>query len=70
MTLMVRTTGDPMALVAAVREKVRAVDSTQAVFGVASMTSIVERSVSLRRLETRFLTLFAALALFLAAIGI
>jgi putative ABC transport system permease protein len=70
MTLTVRTTGDPAASVSAVRREIAALDPDQAVFGVATMESLVNDSMGVRRFATFLLGLFAAVALALAAIGI
>ena len=67
--LVVRGTGSPDALAAAVRARVRAVDANVPV-RLASMTEVVARSTADRRFSTLVLSAFAALAVGLAALGI
>lgn len=69
-TLVVRTSGDPLELTAAVRAAVQAVDKDQPVANVASMQQILSRSVGEPRFRTLLLSVFAALALILAGVGI
>jgi putative ABC transport system permease protein len=69
-TLVVRTSGDPLALVSAVRDAVQAVDKDQPVASVQSMEQILSGSVAEERFRTSLLTIFAVVALGLAVIGI
>jgi putative ABC transport system permease protein len=68
--LVIRTTGDPHALVRAVSEAVWAVNRDQPVSKVSTMDEIVARELQDRRLQTTLMSTFGALALFLAAVGI
>jgi len=68
--LVVRTSGDPLAMSAAVRTAVQSVDSDLPVASVNSMEQILANSVSEPRFRTMLLSVFAALALILAAVGI
>src|SRR5262249_26839624 len=70
MSIVVRTKGEPMALAAAVRAQVHAVDPGQAVYAVKSMETIIFEAASLRWFETMLFTLFGAIALVLASLGI
>ena len=70
MTLVVRTAGDPRRLIGAIRSQVYAVDRNQPVSTVRTMENVVAESVGPRRLSMSLLSGFAALALFLAAVGI
>jgi putative ABC transport system permease protein len=70
LTLVVRTTVDPAATVAAIRREILALDKDEAIFNIATMEQVVSDSISLRRFSMLLLGLFAALALVLAAIGI
>jgi predicted permease len=70
MTLVVRTTGNPSGVAAAIRTAVKAVDPDQPVARIRSMDSIVAGSVSNRRLLSSGLGGFAVLALGLVAIGL
>ncbi len=68
--LAVRTTGDPLALAAAVRGAVQAIDKDQPIANPRSMEQVLATSVAEPRFRTLLLGLFAALALGLAAVGI
>jgi putative ABC transport system permease protein len=68
--LLVRTSTDPLSLVAPVRNQIAALDKDQAVFNVRTMEQALSRSVSARRFSMILLSVFAALALVLAAVGI
>jgi putative ABC transport system permease protein len=69
-TLLVRTTGDPLGVAAAVRRAVLAEDADQPVSDVQPMSQVVSDSMLLRRLSMSMLAVFAALALLLAGVGI
>jgi putative ABC transport system permease protein len=68
--MVVRTTGDPLALAAAVRREVAALDPNVPVEQVRTMEEIVSQSVSQPRFYMLLLGTFAAVALVLAAVGI
>ncbi len=70
LTLVVRSTAQPEALVAAIRQKIGEVDATLPVSGVLSMNQVVASSVAQPRLILQFVAAFAGFALLLAAIGI
>ena len=70
MTLVVRTAGEPTAMVSAIREEVLALDRDQPVFEIQTMVKRVAESVTRSRFVTLLLGIFAALALALAAVGI
>ena len=70
LTLVVRTTHDPANLVAAVRESVRELDRNLPVYNVKTVADYLSESVAARRLNMLLLSLFAALATILSAIGI
>jgi predicted permease len=67
---VVRTTISPEAMRSTLAEAVQAADSTEAVYDVHSLESLVNDSLAARRLLVGLLTLFGGLALLLAAIGI
>jgi predicted permease len=69
MTMMVRTTVDPLSLVSAVRRQVSEGGGDQSVFGIQTMEQIVSDSVAGRRFSMLLLSVFAGLALVLAAVG-
>jgi putative ABC transport system permease protein len=62
--------GEPSALTQSVRAAVLAVDRNQPIFDVKPMRRIVADSIALRRLALLLLSVFAAVALALAAAGI
>ena len=67
---VIRTQGDPLAIVGAVRQEVKALDPDQPIASVRSMNDWVNSSVAAPRYRTTLLALFAALAMILAATGI
>jgi putative ABC transport system permease protein len=70
MDIVVRTTGDPVALAAAARAAIRAVDPDQPIIRIATMDQIVAASTAARRFALVLFESFAAVALLLAAAGI
>jgi putative ABC transport system permease protein len=70
MGLVVRTGTDPAQMTNAVRSQVQAVDSSQAVYDVKTMQQMISETVSQPRLNMLLLTIFAGIALVLAAVGI
>ena len=68
--LVIRTQGDPLSIVGAVRKEVQAIDPDQPIAAVKPMTEWVESAVAAPRYRTTLLALFAALAMVLAATGI
>jgi predicted permease len=66
----VRTGGDPLSLVAAVKNAIYAVDKDQPVFKVITMEKLAAESITLRRVSMLLAGGLSALALILAAIGI
>jgi putative ABC transport system permease protein len=70
MTFIVRTSGDPVALVPTVRRHLHELDPNVPLFEVRTMTDIAARSVEQRRWTMTLLSTFALLALLLAAAGI
>jgi putative ABC transport system permease protein len=68
--LVVRTAGDPLTMIAAVREAIRSVDPEQGVMETATMERRITDSVARPRLQTILLGAFGVLALVLACIGI
>ena len=70
MHFALRTTGDPTALVPAVREIVRSLDNNLPVTEIGTQSARAETTLGEERLYTRLFTFFGALALALAAIGL
>ncbi|MBZ5596124.1 MAG: ABC transporter permease [Acidobacteriia bacterium] len=69
-TMVVRASGNPGDLARSVRQAIAATDPALSVSKVASMVEVIEDSLWQNRLSTVLLSLFAVLALTLAAIGI
>ncbi|PYQ00063.1 MAG: hypothetical protein DMF83_29085, partial [Acidobacteria bacterium] len=67
--LVVRTTGDPLALASAVRDVVRSVDHDLLTEDITSMESLVEAALGGPRFGMQLLSAFALAALALAALG-
>jgi predicted permease len=67
---VVRTPGDPLALRRAVERELRAVDAMVPVGHLRTMDEIISTSLARENFNTLLLTLFAAIAVVLAAIGI
>jgi len=65
-----RTSGDPAALVPAIRERIRAVDEELPVYDVRTMNSVIAESVQQRRFAMLLISIFAAVALLLASVGL
>jgi putative ABC transport system permease protein len=70
MDIVVRTDGPPEALVPALRQKVRELDPEIPLANIRTMEDWVSNSAAQPRLNARLLSLFAAMALLIAAIGI
>jgi putative ABC transport system permease protein len=68
--LVVRTASDPVSVAAAVRDVVHKVDPNLPITHMTTMDGLMSDSVSPRRFSAVLVGIFAALALFLAAIGI
>jgi putative ABC transport system permease protein len=68
--VVVRATGDPVALAAAIRTEIRALDPDLAIADITPLTELVVRSRARPRFYTGLLSLFAAVALVLAATGV
>ncbi|HYN09978.1 MAG TPA: ABC transporter permease [Vicinamibacterales bacterium] len=70
MTLVVKTAGDPLALVGTVRREVRELDGTLPIAAIRPMQEVVDTSIATPRLTGWLLGVFASLALALAAVGV
>jgi putative ABC transport system permease protein len=70
MQLLVTTDGDPLALAAGVWAEIRALDPFATVTRVSTVEAELGESMASRRFQAILLTMFAALALVLAAVGI
>jgi predicted permease len=70
MAVVVRATGDPMALMPAIRQTVADLDDKLALYDIRTLEQLVDRSLTVERFATMVLTSFAGGALLLAAIGL
>ena len=70
MTIVARTTGDPLSLAASFRGEVRQLDPNVPVSGVRSMVQVVERSTSVRRLNVMLFSAFGLIGLLFVAVGV
>ena len=70
MTIAIRTTGDPRAVVAPAVAALHELDPNVAATDVRTMGEVIDISVAQRRLTMLLLSIFAGLALVLAAVGI
>jgi putative ABC transport system permease protein len=70
MTLLVRTTADPLSVVGAVRGAVLSIDPNQPISNVSTLEKVVDDSIAQRRLNMLLMGLFGGLALLLSAVGI
>lgn len=68
-SLVARTTGDPMAFAPAVREAIHSVDAQLPIDETAPMSEIVGEAATAQRFLATLLVLFAGIAVILAAIG-
>lgn len=68
--LVIRTAGDPLQLVPAVRREVHALDSEQPVSNVATMEQLLDEESQSRSVGMILLVAFASLSLLLAVMGI
>jgi macrolide transport system ATP-binding/permease protein len=69
-TLHVRAEGDAAALAPAIRREVQQLDATLSVFNIRTLEDQVARSLAQLRTNVILLTVFGALALLLASIGL
>jgi ABC-type antimicrobial peptide transport system permease subunit len=68
--LVVRTTGDPLALAAAVRRAVSDIDPEQPVSNIRSMEQVFAADVLDRNTQMKLVIVFAALGLVMASVGL
>jgi predicted permease len=69
-TLAIRTVGDPMAIASAVREAIRRLDDNLPPYDIKTLEQRISDAVASRRFLVSLMSLFALLALALAATGI
>jgi predicted permease len=68
--VVLRTAGDPAAIMEPVRRAVAQIDSRDVIYSVATMDEVLAGSFAARRLSMILLGIFAALALVLSCVGI
>jgi predicted permease len=66
----IRSKGDPLSIVSAVRNAVHAIDPQVGLYNIATMDQIVAHTISRPRLYAALLGIFAAVSVTLAGIGI
>jgi predicted permease len=67
---LVRTTGEPVAMVQAVRVKLKELEPLRAVYDIAPLETRIGDAFAQNRLRTTLLALFAATALSIACVGL
>jgi putative ABC transport system permease protein len=70
MTFVIRTQGDASSIAPSARNVIQTLDPEQPVADVRTMESLLSKSVAKARFNTLLLTVFACVALVLAAVGI
>jgi putative ABC transport system permease protein len=70
MALVIRTAADPALMTSAVRQQVQQLDPSLPVFNVKTMDEVVRGSIAQPRFRARLVSVFAGLALWLAALGL
>jgi putative ABC transport system permease protein len=70
LTFVVRTTGDPAALLPAIRSQVASLDPNRPMIDTRLMTEYVSRSADVQRFSMALLSVFAGVSLVLAAAGV
>jgi predicted permease len=68
--LVVRTKGDPAAVVAAVKEQIRAVDPDQGASDIKTMEELTAQSIARPKVQATLMSVFGLVALVLACVGI
>lgn len=68
--VLIRTAGDPLALAGVLRHEVAALSREAPVSEVRTMEEIVDKSLAGRRFSVLLISMFGALALLLAAVGL
>jgi putative ABC transport system permease protein len=69
-SLLVRSAGDPAAIVSAVRNQIRALDPAMAVYNIQTMQEHLRDAFFLPRLAATLFGVFGAIGLILAAVGL
>jgi predicted permease len=69
-SIVARGSGDPSAMLAALRDAVHFADPTEPLYSMATMSDVIDATVAPRRTNTILLALFGSLAVVLAAVGV
>ncbi len=70
MSVAIRTAGDPMTLVAAVRSQVQGLDRDQPIYDIRTLDQLISDNISGVTFSAQMMTVFGIVALVLAAAGI
>ena len=70
MALVVRAQGNPLSLVSAVRSEIRRLDRAPLIYNIRTMDQVLGEALNQRRFTMRLLSIFATVALALAAVGL
>jgi putative ABC transport system permease protein len=70
MTIIVKNATEPSQMVAAVRQKILDIDANQPIYSIQTMEEIKSQSIASERLNLTLLSIFAAVALILALVGV
>ena len=68
--VLLRTSGEPAALIQAVRARVKAIEPQRAVYDIAPLETLLGDAFTQNRLRAGLVTVFAASALLLACVGL
>jgi predicted permease len=69
-TFMVRTAGDPSALIPVIREALRRIDSNLPLYGIRTQEEHIETGFAIERMFARATTFFGGVAVVLSSIGL
>ena len=70
MTVIVKGAGDPNQTIGSIRQQIKQIDPDQPIYSIKTMDEIRSESIAGERLNLTLLSLFAAIALVLAVVGI
>jgi predicted permease len=70
MTLLLRTSADPMSLVAAARAGLASVDPDQPIYNIKPMEQVIDDHISGVRISAALMVIFGSMALLLSAVGV
>ena len=70
MTILLRTTVDPLTVVGPLRQAVWSIDPNQPISDISTLAQVVDDNIAQRRLNMLLMGLFGGLAMLLSAVGI